>query len=375
MNNSHNVLIIGAGPSGLTLATELTRRGIACTIVDKAAGPAPLHESRALAFNARSQTLLAPCGVAEQIINAGHRIERVRLCWNGNLRKEISMPDAPLQSIVIMRQGEVERHLIQHLNVQGVQVRWNTELIEFSQNESAVTAALQTAGGQITQATAAYMAGCDGAHSQVRKQGGYSFDGESDMQRWTLADAVVEGSEFAHTLTADLRPGKAFATIPMGDNIVRLIHNGPDILECHPMAQHCRDVQWESEFKVSYRLVKQYHRGRTFLCGDAAHIHSPVGGRGMNLGIEDAATLAWLLETGSVENYTAQRLPVAKKVLKLTHSQTTQMNSSSPVVSLAKKYGPKLMSLPKVRGAFLNTVLGLDTAEPAWFSGASAELK
>ncbi len=383
MDDHNNILIIGAGPSGLTLATELTRRGINCTIVDKAAGPAPLHESRALAFNARSQDILAASGVTRQICSAGHTIDQIRLCWNGSISKEIPMlpialstqsenTDAPSRpdnnQLLIIRQGEIERILIRHLDSLGVQVQWNTELADFTQSDSAVTATFNTADGATNNTTASYIIGCDGAHSQVRTKGGYTFDGESDPQTWTLADATLKDTSLAHTLIADLRPGQAFASIAIEDNIVRLIHNGPNILQLHPMADRCTKIHWQSEFRVSYRLVKRYHRGRSFLCGDAAHIHSPVGGRGMNLGIEDAATLAWLLETEQESSYTGLRLPVAKKVLKMTHQQTTQMNSSSMISSVAKKYGPKLLSIPYVNRSMKNSVLGLDTPTPEWLT-------
>lgn len=384
MNDGNPLLIVGAGPSGLTLATELTRRGIACVVIDKAPGPAPIHESRALAFNARSQSILAT-SVTEQIMSAGHSVDRIRICWQGNLRREVTMvggrssrrkanqakipgddPDA--HTIVIIRQGEIERLLIKHLQAAGVTVQWNTELIDFVQSEAGVTANLKTAASEIRTVAARYIAGCDGAHSEVRKQGGYTFDGESDSQIWTLADATVTDRRFAHSLTADLRTGQAFATVAIEDNVVRLIHNGPDILSRHPVAKYCTDTHWESEFRVSYRLVKRFHRGRTFLCGDAAHIHSPVGGRGMNLGIEDAATLAWLLEQGAEDQYSSLRLPAAKKVLKLTYQQTSQMNSSSVASSLAKKYGPKLMAIPAITRSMKRSVLGLDTPGPAWLA-------
>lgn len=270
------------------------------------------------------------------------------------------------KQIVIIRQGEIERILLKDLESNGVTVQWNTELTNFSQSDSAVTATVKQQSESSQHLSAAYLVGCDGAHSQVRNQGGYTFDGESDPQIWTLADATVEGVDVAHTIIADFRPGKAFATMAIETNTVRLIHNGLNILHNHPMARYCQKIHWESEFRVSYRLVKQFHRGRSFLCGDAAHIHSPVGGRGMNLGIEDAATLAWLLENEQIDRYTALRLPVAKKVLKMTHQQTSQMNSASFLSTVAKQYGPKLMQLPVIKNALLKSVLGQDTPAPEW---------
>ena len=364
----HAVLIAGAGPSGLTLAIELTRRGIACTVFDKAPGPAPLHESRALAFNSRSQSILSASGVTRRIRAAAHRVDQVQLCWQGRLRNEISLtPDKHhLNELLIIRQGQIERELLGHLREQGVQVHWNTALSGFNENNNAITASLTDESDQTQQIQGRYLVGCDGARSYVRKNGGYSYDGESDPQIWTLADVTVKDQRFAHTLTADLRPGEAFATMPIESNLVRLIHNGPDLLERHPFAPLRTDIHWQSEFRVSYRLVKRYHRGLTFLCGDAAHIHSPVGGRGMNLGIEDAATLAWLLEQGTEAEYTSLRRPVAQQVLKLTHNQTTQMNATSRVSSFLKQYGPALVSIPAMRRRFLKSLHGLDTPTPQW---------
>ena len=361
------VLIAGAGPSGLTLCSELIRRGIDCSIIDKASGPAPLHESRALAFNARSYSILGPSGVGDQIVAAGHNIERVNVCWQGELRKSVTFAAAS-PKLTTIRQGQIERLLMQHINSQGTEVRWGTELLDFTQSDSTITAQLKLNDGTEISETASLLIGCDGAHSRVRQQGGYSFTGERDSQTWTLADVKLLDDGYAHTVTADLRHGRAFATLPLGNNIVRLIHNGADILKTHPVAQsdNITDTYWESEFNVSYRMVRLFHRGRTFLCGDAAHIHSPVGGRGMNLGIEDAATLAWLLEHGRQAEYTAMRIPIAKKILRQTRNQTRQMHSDSRLSSLAKKYGPKALSLTPIRQMLLNSMLGLDTPAPPW---------
>jgi len=364
----HNILIVGAGPSGLTLATELTRRGIACTIVDKAASPSPLHESRALAFNLRSQRILEASGVTNNIKKSAHQVERVRFCWKRQLRNEISLlADAnKIDPITVIRQGQIERKILAHLSEQGVEVHWGSEITHFTEKNNRILATLTDKNGDTCTYQCRYLVGCDGAHSFVRKNGGYSFDGESDSQNWTVADVSMQDDRFAHAMTIDLSPGKVFATVPIEDNLVRFIHNGTDLLAQHPFAHLRTDIVWQSEFKISYRLVKLYNRGLTFLCGDAAHIHSPVGGRGMNLGIEDAATLAWLLEKGRESEYSELRRPVAQQVLKITHNQSTQMNSASLASSIGKKFGPKLVSISAVRQKILRSLHGLDTPEPAW---------
>ena len=362
------ILIVGAGPSGLVLATELNRLGIPFNIIDKAEGPAPLHESRALAFNTRSQQILAQSGVTSRVRESGHLVERVQFRWKGQLRNTISIgPDAQnLGEMILCRQGDIERQLISSLAVQGVRVHWNTRLISYRDHNGVVSADLVYANHKTENVSARYIVGCDGAHSAVRKQGGYTFDGETDPQGWSLADIRVADNRFSHTLMADLAPGRAYATMPINHNVVRLIHNGPDLMQRHPQAKLATDVIWQSDFTVSYRMVKQFSRGLSFLCGDAAHIHSPVGGRGMNLGIEDAATLAWLLYRETEYEYSGQRHPIAQKILKLTHGQTSQMNSASMVSSFIKQFGPKILSLPPVYIKLMHSLLGLDTPAPVW---------
>jgi 2-polyprenyl-6-methoxyphenol hydroxylase-like FAD-dependent oxidoreductase len=362
------IIIAGAGPSGLTLALELARRNIGFEIFDKANGPAPENESRALAFNPRSQAILKASGVTELVCQQGHTIEKIQFCWESRPIKTIAgypSTRADLR-IVSIPQGSVERALITALEKLGIQINWNSEITNFTQTSGDVTADIHKNGKSISM-KGRYLIGCDGAHSIVRKQGGYQFSGTSDPQVWELADIVLNTDEFAHMMVADLFPGGANAFIPINDRFGRIIHAGIGKIDNHPMMVHASKTAWKSQFKVSYRMVRQFSRKNTFLCGDAAHIHSPVGGRGMNLGIEDAATLAFLIQQNREKEYSALRLPIANSVLKFTRTQTNQLLSKSPFNHLVKKHIlPVALSISPLRNYIQKSILALDTPSPEW---------
>lgn len=362
------VIIAGAGPSGLTLAVELSRRNIPFRIFDKAAGPAPMEESRALAFNPRSQLILQESGATKMIRRAGHSIERARFLWNSKLLGEVAthLPSLPDQKIISIRQGDVERILLNVLAGMGTAPQWETELTGFEETTQGIQATL-SAKGKSSVLEGRCLVGCDGAHSLTRKLGGYTFEGESDPQIWEMADILLPDARHAHMISADFIPGGANATIAISDRQVRIIRAGQDDIDRHPLFSQAEKVLWTSRFTVSYRMVKTFSRGKTFLCGDAAHIHSPVGGRGMNLGIEDAATLAFLMSNGREQEYSAQRLPVARKVLGFTHTQTRQLLSKSPVNHWIKQHLLRyLITFGPIRRKILQAVLAQDTPKPEW---------
>lgn len=362
------VLICGAGPSGLTLALELARRGIPVSIFDKASGPAPMQESRALAFNPRSRMILEPSGVTAKILACGHVINTARFMWQGKLLADVDacLPSRPECRIISIPQGRVERILLEAVEALGVSPHWNTEMTGFAPANEGITTTLRS-GNKQREVSGQYLVGCDGAHSITRKTGGYSFEGETSPQTWGMADVILPDSSYAHRITADFFPGSANAAIAIGERHMRLIRAGRTDIEDHPLYGMAAEVLWRSQFTVSYRMVRQFSRGKTFLCGDAAHIHSPVGGRGMNLGIEDAATLAYLMSKGREGEYSDSRLPVARKVLAFTHTQTRQLLSTSPVNHFLKQHAlPYLVRLPFARHAMLRAILAFDTPPPEW---------
>jgi 2-polyprenyl-6-methoxyphenol hydroxylase-like FAD-dependent oxidoreductase len=338
------VLVVGAGPSGLMTAALLARHGVAVRIVD--AGPGPATESRAFAVQARTVELFRSMGLADELIGHGvidTGIEfHIRGKHVGGLDFDRARAaDTPYQFILMAPQNEIEEVLLHDLARHGVFVERGSRLESFTQNGSEVRARLST--GEVT---CRYIVGADGAHSTVRKHLGLSFDGEPYAQHYLLADCRVEwpfdhthfrifmngariglflplrGTELSRVMATDLaaRDGRdPGGTLTMAElqTALRQAMNVPVTLS---------DPVWTTRYKAHLRRVERYRVGRGFLVGDAAHIHSPAGGQGMNTGLQDAANLAWklaaVLHTGAgpalLDSYHDERHPVGVQLLRFT---------------------------------------------------------
>lgn len=364
---SPRILIAGGGPTGLTAAIELTRRGFAPRIIDNDAGPTP--ESRALAVHARSLDILESAGITERLLSAGNRINGMIIRSNG--REIISLDFAHLPHrfnfILAIPQAETETAMIETLTEQGHDIGWQTELKHFETTGDELVCTSMSNGNQSTE-TADILIGADGARSQVRKDLGLSFDGESDPQEFGLVDVELDDWTYPYDrAVANIDGGNITGCFPLHEGHCRFVANHPDVLDRLPAGAKVKKVIWKSTFRISYRQVQSYQKGLVFLAGDAAHIHSPVGGRGMNLGIEDAATLAWLISTGETDRYTALRHPIGKKVLAFTEAQTRQITSTNPVMQFLQNHiAPIALKLPFMQRIALARLTGLDTPAPAW---------
>ncbi|GAA6210911.1 FAD-dependent monooxygenase [Hyphomicrobiales bacterium 4NK60-0047b] len=360
-------LIIGAGPVGLAAALELNRRGIPFKIIDNDGEPTP--ESRALAINARTLQIFESSGVSERLIKAGNKISGiiVRDQKTTLLKVDISKSRNKYNYLLALPQSQTENILIEALKEQNQNIEWYTSLKSITNLNNLFECSLTTNSEHKTIWTK-NLIGADGAHSTVRKSLGFSFDGESVSDIWSLAD--VEISEWPYpfnnavvTLTKD----GPIAFFPFGEGKGRLVSSKPNLLNNLPKGMKVTKVPWQSEFKISYRQVATYQKGNAYLAGDAAHIHSPAGGRGMNMGIEDAATLAYLIENNQTERYTDLRHPVGKKILNFTKQQTEQITSPGRGLTIAIKYlAPVAFSIPFFRNRALKTLTGLDTPKPEW---------
>lgn len=299
-----NILIVGAGPVGLTAAVQLLHHGIKPRIIDRKSGPSTL--SKAAAVNPRSLDLLNPPGVTEALIDAGLSVRTGNLHYEGKKLGQLHLDNIPhkYNFLLLLPQSETERVLLEHLKAEGLEVEWNRQLAGLENTETGTRAQIgpATEAGETTPDETAdvdYVIGSDGPHSTVRHTLGIEFPGEKYPFDFSLADVDLdwpfppdEVQLFMH------ESGILLFVAPFGGGRYRLIANGDDVKSLLPPGSTVQKTHWESDFKVHLRQATTYTQGNCYLAGDAAHVHSPAGGRGMNLGMEDATMLARRLVIG-----------------------------------------------------------------------------
>ncbi len=322
------VLVVGAGPVGLAAAISLTLRDYPVRIVEARSGPSTY--SKAIGINARTLELLEPAGVTERLLDAGLKIPRITFQNPDRVlfTVDFSEADHRYDFMLGLPQSETERILEQRLNELGVNVERNVSLERFDQGPDSVIGYLAV-DGQEEEFEASYLVGSDGAHSTVRKQLGLRFPGHRMPGDWSLADVAMESSLPPGANVIFGKDGILFA-ISFKPGVYRIASNRPNVIGRLPEGSVVHDVLWESDFAVSHRLAERYAVGRVFLAGDAAHLHSPLGARGMNLGIEDAAELVTALSVGSPVQYHKTRYAVSKSVVRMVGAQTRLRGDDYP---------------------------------------------
>jgi 2-polyprenyl-6-methoxyphenol hydroxylase-like FAD-dependent oxidoreductase len=332
------VLVVGAGPVGLTMAAELARYKIPVRIIDKA--PARTDKSKALAVWARTLELLDRAGCAEAFVATGMQANTVSISREHELVARISLDDiaSEFNYLLLIPQSESERLLQAHLETLGGKVERNVELTSFSDLGDGVSCSVSHADGSVETFDARWLIGCDGAHSVVRRTLGLAFEGDTMASHFILADVHVAGLEMPSTEVAMFWHADGIvAFFPIAPGRYRIIadigaepQHDPDLDEVRAIV-NCRcppgitlsDPIWLAGFGVNERKVEKYRIGRIFVAGDAAHIHSPAGGQGMNTGMQDAINLAWklaMVENGDanpalLDSYSDERGEVAKQIL------------------------------------------------------------
>lgn len=364
-------LVVGAGPVGLTMANELARHGAGCRIIDRAAEPS--QTSKALAIFPRTLEVFETMGIADRFIAAGHRLHGLSLHHRLEqiARVEFTSVASPFPFALSLPQSETESLLSQHLDTFGITVERGVELTSLSQTSDAVRAVLRHADGREEAMETPWVVGCDGAHSTIRHSLGMDFEGSQYDESFILADVQLESALTRDRVHLFLGDDGVLGVIPFSENRWRIVADIPPgsrdqslrdvtldevqaLLDRRgPPEYRASDPVWMARFHISQRKVRGFRRLRVFLAGDAAHIHSPAGGQGMNTGIQDAFNLAWKLAlvvrgrapAQLLASYHLEREPVARDVLNLTDRITRMATMRNSVAQSVRDF-----LLPRVSG-------------------------
>ena len=371
-----DVLVVGAGPTGLVAAAQLAERGVSVRIID--AAPIRSDKSRALAVHARSLELLDKMGLAEPLIRVGQRSVKVNMHVKGERVAGVDIENlridhTPFPYILFVSQVETERVLDGHLAALGLSIERPVELVDLTQDDDGVAVRV-TRNGREETIRARYVIGADGAHSAVRHALKLPFEGAAYEADFILGDVEIDGDFPREQLNIFFAKKGMLILFPMPGGRTRVVATGPgrgdrtDALtttelslaelqeqltrqSSRPDLKACRPV-WLTRFHLHHRMVDRYRVGRVFVAGDAAHIHSPAGGQGMNTGMQDSFNLAWKLAMvlegrapeGLLDSYDAERRPVGRRLLRVTDRLFDRMSTGNPVVTTVRNFvAPRIM--------------------------------
>ena len=341
-----DVLIVGAGPTGLMLANQLVRRGVRVLIIDRHAGPS--LQTRALGVQARTLEIYQKLGIVERALQLGKIATGANMWAQGRRTARVPLGDAgksvtPYPYILILGQDDNERIMGEKLRELGVSVQWNTELVGIAQEPGKVVATLKLPDGTNGTTTAAWVAGCDGARSAVRELNGIGFPGAPYEHVFFVADVEATGNMVPDEVNVYLWRESFHLLFPMrGKDHWRVVgilpealreREGvtfeavvPSLLKEADAGLSFKACSWFSTYRIHHRAASHFRKDRCFLLGDAAHIHSPVGAQGMNTGLQDGYNLGWKLalvvkgeaQATLLDTYEEERLPVARRLLNTT---------------------------------------------------------
>jgi 2-polyprenyl-6-methoxyphenol hydroxylase-like FAD-dependent oxidoreductase len=358
-----DVLVIGAGPTGLTLGLTLAAWGVPTRVVDRQLDR--VHESRALAIQPRSLEVLGALGLAAPLLSRGNDALRLQFHAGGKVVDvpifDTGLDDTRYPFLLFLSQAETEAVLSESLAERGLVVERGTELIDTTVGPDGLHCTLRHPDGRTEQVSPSYLVGCDGAHSTVRHQAGIGFTGSAYPQTFVLADVEVDGDldpDAAHFFPADdgvllffpLRRPASWRILTIADAHPDPGAKQPTMDELQAIVDgftggslRLRDPFWLTYFKLHQRLATDYRAGPVFLAGDAAHVHSPAGGQGMNTGIQDAWNLGWKLalvlggaDPVLLDSYQAERQPVGRFVLRLADAPFRVATGTSRVPRLVR---------------------------------------
>lgn len=378
-----DVLVIGAGPVGLFCANELIRHGLRCRIIDKKSGLS--DKSKALGLHIRTLDVLDDCGFIDEVLAQGLKITKVVFKSKGHVLMTASFAgvEADRHFLIDLPQNQTEAILYEGLKNKGIDVEWKTELTALAQETDHVRAIFTKPNGKSEEVSARWLIACDGAHSTTRHLSNMDFVGAAYQQSWWLADLIIDWQLPPDTMHVYLHNSGPLACFPMQEKRYRLVMTSPLGHETEPSFEDIKSVFaerssdaavlsnpiWITKFNLHHRQIQHYRKERVFFAGDAAHIHSPMGGQGLNTGIQDAYNLVWKLALVQnkvanetiLNSYHAERYPVGLDVLKKTDVMTRMILMKNPLmITLRNTLMSFMMSFNYIRNK-----LATDLAELA----------
>lgn len=380
-----DILIIGGGPTGLTLACALALRGIRFIIIDR--NPLPAQQSRAAAVHARTLEMLEPIGIVDAMHDNGLPIAIGEVRSRAKVLTTISLSGLPTKysSILMIPQDRTERILNDRLAQLGHGVHRPYEFKSMARDARGITATLRDAHNALSTVRARYIIGCDGFRSGVRQAAGIAYPGFTYKHSFVLADITTPDRIPRDRLILGFAPEGFIGTVPLPPDVFRIIALDntssdaptPDLLQRlldarmpEGMPMRIKDVLWSSRFRIHHHLASRFVEGPVILAGDAAHVHSPAGGQGMNLGIRDAVSLAPALGAalkgagGSMKDpfaaWEQHRREAAKRILRLTHRITLGATLPRPLHWARAMVMQTVASRPKLQRRAAMGLAGLD---------------
>lgn len=381
------VLVVGAGPTGLMLAAELALRGVACHVLEKRGQESNL--TRAFGVHARTLEQLDMRGLADTLVTQGIQVAEVRptFGWT-SVRLPMRHPESRFPFVLIVPQARTETMLTERVRAQGVEIVRGAKVVDVREDGDGVEVTIEGPDGTRTE-RAGYVIGCDGAHSQVRQSMGVGFSGSTYATHIMLADLRLADADLTAVRTFVGRDGVVLMP-PFGDGWVRAViwdrrrQNVPlheplgleEVAESlNRLAGHdlgVREMRWSTRLLSERRQADAYRKGRVFLAGDAAHVHSPLGAQGMNTGIQDAMNLGWKIAAAVhgwaapwlLDSYHSERHPVGAAALRLTDLLLRISVAPAPIRAIRPFLARGALAVPAISDTLRRRVAGLSIAYP-----------
>jgi 2-polyprenyl-6-methoxyphenol hydroxylase-like FAD-dependent oxidoreductase len=359
--NKEDLLIVGAGPVGLSTALFLENKAN-ITIIDKLTERVPF--SKAFGVSPRTLELLENTGATELFLKNGRKLETLNIYKNGKLliKNEINRVNHKYPFMLVQSQADSEEIMTNLLQKRGIEIQRGIELNSIKIDKDKIISEVKTLNGNTDFINSNYILASDGATSTTRKHLALSFDGNTLSDMWQVYDLEIEtqfNNKEAHIFMYEVG---ALFMVRIKNNIWRIISNIPEILTTLPKNTTHGAINWNSEFKISHRIIGKFEQDNIFFAGDSAHIHSGLGARGMNLGIEDAYVFSKLFKESRLNEYETLRKPIVLNTLSRIENLTEIMQGKTTKAKIFRKIAPIIMPImfPLVRTKILNFVLGLD---------------